>query len=81
MRMDKYDCGEAFSRLDDYLDRELSEIELTLVSEHLEICEMCAREFVFERNVIVCLRMKLMHISAPPQLLSKIKNALPPNPA
>ena len=50
--LSRYTCEEAFRRLDDYLDRELSAEEMTLVREHLEICAGCAREFNFEESVL-----------------------------
>jgi len=50
--LNRYTCEEAFRRLDDYLDRELSAEEMTLVHEHLDICAGCAREFNFEASVL-----------------------------
>ena len=50
--LNRYTCEEAFRRLDDYLDRELSSEETALVHEHLEICAGCAREFNFEASVL-----------------------------
>jgi hypothetical protein len=42
--LSRYTCEEAFRRLDDYLDRELSSDETELVREHLEVCAGGARE-------------------------------------
>ena len=53
-------CKEAFEKLDDYLDRVLSEDEMKAVKVHLEKCSHCADEFQFEESVIACLKLKLI---------------------
>jgi anti-sigma factor (TIGR02949 family) len=70
--LDRMTCEAAFRRLDDYLDRQLSEDEMRLVQEHLHICEACTREFTFEASVIDGVRRKLQSIAAPPDLLARI---------
>ena len=72
----RYTCEEAFRRLDDYLDRELSAEEMTLVHEHLEICAGCAREFNFEASVLRGVREKLQQIDLPDSLQARILAAL-----
>jgi anti-sigma factor (TIGR02949 family) len=74
--LSRYTCEEAFRRLDDYLDRELSAEEMTLVHEHLEICAGCAREFNFEASLLNGVREKLRQIELPPSLQSRILTAL-----
>lgn len=69
---DRLTCEELFRRLDDYMDRELSEPEARLVREHLETCAVCAAEYSFETSMLKSVREKLRHISAPPDLLKKI---------
>lgn len=71
-----FDCKEAFSKIDDFLDRELSPEEMVLVRLHLEKCEMCATEFVFEGSVLKELRAKLAHIDLPADLLQRLSKAL-----
>ena len=71
-----YDCRESFNRIDDFLDRELSQDEMILIGKHLEACAMCAQEFQFEAEIIRCTREKLMHLSIPVDLKSKISAAL-----
>lgn len=71
-----FDCREAFSRLDDYLDRELTAEEMSQVKAHLAKCEMCAREFQFEGSVLTILKEKLCRIDLPPDLLDRVKRAL-----
>ena len=74
--LNRYTCEEAFRRLDDYLDRELTPEETTLVQEHLEICAGCAREFNFEASVLHGVREKLRQIELPPSLQARILGAL-----
>ena len=70
--LNRYTCEEAFRRLDDYLDRELSSEETVLVREHLEICAGCAREFNFEASVLTGVREKLRQIDVPESLQARI---------
>ena len=72
----RFTCEEAFRRLDDYLDRELSEREMVLVHEHLEICAGCAREFRFEESVLRGVRAKLRQIDVPADLQARVLMAL-----
>ena len=74
--LNRYTCEEAFRRLDDYLDRELSAEEMTLVHEHLDICAGCAREFNFEASVLRGVREKLRQIDLPDSLQARILSAL-----
>ena len=70
--LDRVTCEDAFRKIDDYLDRELSDEDLTLIREHLEICAACSTEFGFERSVLDGVRAKLRRIAAPPDLLARI---------
>ena len=74
--LSRYTCEEAFRRLDDYLDRELSSEETELVREHLEICAGCEREFNFESSVLHEVRTKLRQIDLPDSLQARIAAAL-----
>jgi anti-sigma factor (TIGR02949 family) len=76
--LDRMTCEEAFRRLDDYLDRELSLDEMRQVDEHLRTCEVCTSEFVFEASVLTEVRRKLRSLSAPPDLLARIAARLKP---
>ncbi|MCC2671037.1 MAG: hypothetical protein K0Q72_3508 [Armatimonadetes bacterium] len=73
---DRYTCEDAFRRLDDYLDRELSAREVERVDEHLRLCTVCAQEYVFEASVLRQVREKLERISLPEGLLGRISLAL-----
>jgi anti-sigma factor (TIGR02949 family) len=72
----RYTCEEAFRRIDDFLDRELSAIEMQLVHEHLEICEGCAREFQFEASLLDGVKRKMRRIDVPAGLISRVLAAL-----
>jgi anti-sigma factor (TIGR02949 family) len=67
----RYTCEEAFRRLDDYLDGELSGPALELVVQHLELCDRCAREFNFEASVLDGVRAKLRQVDVPTSLLER----------
>ncbi|HWO89019.1 MAG TPA: zf-HC2 domain-containing protein [Gemmatimonadales bacterium] len=69
-------CAEAFSRLDDYLDRELNSVELEEVEAHLRQCAVCAREFGVEREVLDALKAKLRRLALPPGLKERITKAI-----
>ncbi len=70
--IDKLTCEETFRRFDDFLDRELSADECRLVQEHLEICNICAKEFNFESSVWAEVRAKLQHTVVPSNLREKV---------
>jgi anti-sigma factor (TIGR02949 family) len=75
-KLNRSNCEEAFRRLDDYLDRELSAHEIRLIEEHLQICDWCTREFNFEGSVLHGLKRKLRQIDAPPDLVSRVLSNL-----
>jgi hypothetical protein len=47
-----------------------------LVTEHLEVCALCASEYAFEASAIERLRDKLQRIPAPADLMTKVSRAL-----
>jgi anti-sigma factor (TIGR02949 family) len=65
-------CIEVFDRLDDYLDRNLSDEEIALVARHLDECLMCANEYRFEATVLEGLKARLRRVEMPAHLLSSI---------
>lgn len=69
---DRFTCEEVFSRLDDYLDRELTADELRMVREHLETCAACASEHKFESGVLDGVRQKLSRLAVPEGLMARI---------
>ena len=70
--VDRYTCEEVLRRLNDYLDRELSEAEMTMVKEHLDTCAQCASEHAFEDSVLRELKDKLRRIDLPQSLVDKV---------
>ncbi len=75
-QLDRMTCEQAFSRIDDFLDRELSAEDMKLVQEHLDTCAACSAEFKFEATLIQGVRDKLRRIAVPPDLLSRITRKL-----
>lgn len=69
-------CEEIFRRLDDYLDRELSEEEMRRVKEHLDSCAQCASEHDFERAMLDQVRDKLHRIGTPEDLRRRVASAI-----
>jgi anti-sigma factor (TIGR02949 family) len=74
--LDRYTCLETVRRLDDYLDRELSETERHEVERHLETCDRCLQRFRFEAAVVDDLRLKLRRVTVPPTLESRLREML-----
>lgn len=72
----RYTCEEVFRRLDDYLDRELSDQEIEYLEQHLSVCQVCLREYEFEKSVINTLKSKVNNISAPEDLMTRISARL-----
>jgi anti-sigma factor (TIGR02949 family) len=70
--VDRYSCEDAFRRLDDYMDRQLTQREIAKVEEHLRYCAVCAAEYRFEASVLNCVREKVQRLKAPPELLAKV---------
>lgn len=74
--LSRFTCEEAFRRLDDYLDRELSPEEMELVRVHLEICAGCASEFNFEASTLRNVSEKMRQLDVPADLLERTLAAL-----
>ena len=70
--VDRYTCEEVVRRLSDYLDRELSAAEMTMVQEHLDTCAQCASEYAFEARVLAELKRKLRRIDLPQSLVDQV---------
>jgi anti-sigma factor (TIGR02949 family) len=62
--------------MDEYLDRELTPREATLVREHLETCAACASEYTFEVNVLLTVKAKLRRVVIPAELRAHIERSL-----
>ena len=69
-------CREAFRRLDDYVDRELTPDEVADVEAHLAVCVACTDEFAVERDLLDAIRARLKSIRMPPDLMNRISERL-----
>ena len=76
MKLDRYTCLETVRRLDDYLDRELSDKERREVERHLETCDRCLGRFRFEGGVLDELKTKLRRVKTPDTLAARLRKAL-----
>ncbi len=74
--IDQLTCEETFRHLDDFIDRELSEEDCRLVQKHLDICDICSKEFNFEADVWSVVRTKLQRTVVPPSLREKLSLVL-----
>jgi anti-sigma factor (TIGR02949 family) len=76
MKPSRLSCEETFRRLDDYLDRNLGDVERAEVEAHLAACELCAREYQFEARVIADVRAKLGRVDVPAGLAERVAQRL-----
>lgn len=72
----RFTCDDVFRRLDDYLDRELSQEEMQLVADHLDTCVQCAQEHRFESRVLDSIKAKLRRLDAPDLLIKRVGKIL-----
>ncbi|RYD47247.1 MAG: hypothetical protein EOP83_28315 [Verrucomicrobiaceae bacterium] len=70
------DCEATFRRMQDYLDRELSSEEVSLVQEHLEGCGMCAEEYRFEASILTRIGRCLQEEPIPENLFERIMSGI-----
>jgi mycothiol system anti-sigma-R factor len=66
-------CQETMARLYFYLDRELSPEEQAEVQRHLDNCPPCRDRFTFEEDVLILVRRCCRDVSAPPELVARVK--------
>ncbi|MGV3617262.1 MAG: anti-sigma factor family protein [Fimbriimonas sp.] len=71
-----FNCGEAFARLQDYLDRELTPAEILAVEAHLVECGMCAEEFRYEASILRHVRRALGDDPLPEDLAAAVAATL-----
>lgn len=69
-------CRQTFERMQDFLDRELSEEEMVLVKQHLDRCGVCAEEYVFEQSVIHFVKKGFSDCCIPTDLAGMIRKSL-----
>lgn len=71
-----FNCGEAFARLQDYLDRELTPAEILAVEAHLAQCGMCAEEFHYEASILRHVRRAMADEPLPDDLAAAVAAVL-----
>lgn len=71
-----YDCEETLARLHQYVDRELSEVEIVEVRHHLADCPPCERHFEFEERLKLLVHRNACPERAPEQLVDRILGSL-----
>ena len=74
--MSECSCREAFERLDDFLDRELTVEEIARVEAHLCECVECAEAYKFEGRALECVRAKVGKMKLPQDLHDRVIAAL-----
>ena len=74
--IDRYSCEDVLRRLDDYLDRQLSQREMELARQHIETCAACAREYGFSAGTLGTIKAKLRRIDVAPDLIDRISLAI-----
>jgi anti-sigma factor RsiW len=72
------DCNDTRPWLDAFVDGELDLVRRLEVEAHLQTCPACAQTMEKLRANRAALRAALPRYAAPPQLLEKIRAALPP---
>lgn len=70
--LDYYTCEQAFQYLESFLDNELTPREMQRVSEHLDICAMCSKEFRFQQDIIEAIRLRIRAVEVPATLYDRI---------
>ncbi|HET9014103.1 MAG TPA: zf-HC2 domain-containing protein [Thermomicrobiaceae bacterium] len=70
-------CDETMDRLYAFLDRELTADELAEVQGHLDACPPCRYRFTFEENVLRLVGECARHLSAPPDLVERVRRLRP----
>ncbi len=71
-----FDCEATFRRMQDFLDRELSDDEVLSVQDHLHGCGMCAEEYLFEASVLRRVRRCIQDVEVPSDLIERTLTAL-----
>ena len=78
------DCNDCVERLFAFLDTELTATEISQVRSHLDGCEDCDEEFVFEASFLERLKECCTSDVAPVELrqrvILKLRGEAPPSP-
>lgn len=74
--LNRMQCEQVFKKLDDYIDAELSAIEMERIRQHLEICAWCASTYEFETSLLKEVETRLQKIPVPDTLRGRVADAL-----
>lgn len=69
-------CREAIARLDDYLDKELTDEDRSRLDRHLRLCDHCTEEYDLRSRAQEILRLKMCGEKCPEQLKAMISDLL-----
>lgn len=69
-------CRDCIQALNPYIDRELSDDDITHVREHLAACGGCLHVYQFEESVRRLVRVKCQEQAAPDSLRARITLSL-----
>ena len=69
-------CRMAMAKLEPFVDRELSELEMVEVRHHLEDCPPCQHYFEFQERLKMLVYRGCSEDRAPEQLVSRILDKL-----
>lgn len=67
-----HNCTNTIKRLYPYIDRELSEQEITQIREHLAMCPPCAKHFSFESGMLRFIGAACRSVAAPAELRARV---------
>ena len=65
-------CYETLARLQTFIDRELTEIEIDTVRVHLDLCPPCQQVFRFEEHLRRLVKVRCMGDVCPTSLRDQI---------
>lgn len=65
-------CKETIARLQTFLDRELSEVEVSEMRMHLDACPPCLDHFRFEERLKILVQQRACPEKAPGALRARI---------
>ena len=69
-------CRDCLQALNPYIDRELSDDDITHVREHIESCGSCLHLYRFEESLRRLVRVRCQEQGAPESLKTKITLSL-----
>ncbi len=74
--MDKMTCDECMQRLEEFVDRELTDAEVREVKLHLEFCPPCEERYRFQTGFKRLVKVCCEQDKAPASLREKLQKIL-----